>query len=77
MLQIWYSEELKVGDGTKFLPVVETRRHRNVIKQNEMLDKLTQADASGMRTNRHWGEGGNNNHVLITTHTQDHSVAFG
>lgn len=35
------------------LPVPEIRRHADVIKQNQMLDELTEPDSTGMRTHRH------------------------
>lgn len=36
-------------------PVVKTGRHRDVVKENQVLNQLTQSNTSSMRTHRHWG----------------------
>lgn len=38
------------------LPAAQASRHADVVKQNQMLDELTEADSSSVRTNRHWGK---------------------
>lgn len=39
-----------------FVPAAEASRHTDVVEQNQMLDKLAEADSSSMRTDGHWGE---------------------
>lgn len=34
-------------------PVVKTRRHTDVVKQNQVLHELAEANSSSMRTNGH------------------------
>ena len=40
---------------------VERRRHGDVVEHREVLDELAQADAAGVRTDRHAELGGHQN----------------
>ena len=55
----WCVKSWSFNCGRKHIrlsPVAQTSRHADVVKQNQMLDELTEADSSSMRANRHWGK---------------------
>ena len=56
---LWCVKSRSVNCGWKQIrlsPVPQTSRHTDVVKQNQMLDELTETDSSSMRTNRHCGK---------------------
>lgn len=66
---IRHCQHLKPGNkyNILLLPTVETRRHTDIVKQDQMLDELTETNSPSMRTNRNLGKKQNMCIVTIKT----------